>query len=534
MGSIVRTRSGRIEGGDKRGVEVYRGVPFAQPPVGALRFRAPEPPIPWQNVRRATDYGPSAPQIGPVNRFIRTMIGATGRTQSQDCLYLNVWTPKADGKRRPVMVWLHGGAFILGSGSTPLYAGWRMARRGDVVVVTINYRLGVHGFLSGRSLARGAEHPPENLGIRDQIAALEWVRDNIDAFGGDPENVTIFGESAGGMSVGTLLGAPAARGLFHKAILQSGAAHNVWTAEQADRVTEAFVEALGRPEITWDEITRLPVTELMGAQVRVSARLGLQGGVLAWQPALDGDLLPTLPLQAVQAGNAAEVPMLIGTNRDEWKLFMIGDPGARGMSNEDLSARIARALRACPDGGETLRVEAANAYWHVHGPSGGEPAERWSAFMSDRIFHYPAVRLADLHSARQPAVYAYSFDWTPPATAGLVGACHGLEIPFVFGSLRAAWMRTWLGASPRAQRLCDRMQDAWIAFARSGDPGHERLPHWPAYSELDRSTMVFDGECTLREDPHARARSFWELATPWAQLPVPAMTTSAPASSEAV
>jgi para-nitrobenzyl esterase len=345
------------------------------------------------------------------------------------------------------------------------------------------------------------------------------VRDNIDAFGGDPENVTLFGESAGGMSVGTLVSAPATRGLFHKAILQSGAAHNVWSADEADHVDEQFFKALGLASTSWESLRQTSVTEIMRAQAVVSARLGLSAGVLAWQPSIDDDVLPALPLRAVQDGTAADVPMLVGSNRDEWKLFMLGDPRGQRMTEEELWRRMARVLRGCHLAGDDLRERAETAYRRVLGSKGGEPSERWAAFQSDRIFHYPAARLADLHSAHQPRTFAYSFEWTPRITQGLVGACHGLELPFVFGSLRAVWMRAWLGASQRAQRLCDRMQEAWIAFARNGNPGHEGLPDWPAYSSQDRFTMTFAGECTLREDPHARGREFWEDLIPDAQPP---------------
>jgi para-nitrobenzyl esterase len=514
MATIVTTRKGRLEGTTKRGVEVFRGVPFAKPPVGDLRFRAPEPMDPWLGARPAKNFGPSAPQVGPVNRLIRTLIGAAGSTQSQDCLYLNVWTPKADSVRRPVMVWLHGGAFILGSGSTGLYSGGRLAHRGDVVVVTLNYRLGAHGFLNPRTLCSGSERPVANLGIRDQIAALEWVRDNIDAFGGDPENVTIFGESAGGMSVGTLLAAPAASGLFHKAILQSGAAHNVCTTKEADHVAELFVKELNRGSITMDALREIPVTDVMRAQALVSARMGLTAGVMAWQPSLDDDLLTRMPIEAVQSGAAPDVPMLVGTNRDEWKLFMVGDPQGQRMSEDELWRRIARSLRRHGEKDDELLLRTQRAYLRVKGSRGGEPSERWAAFQSDRIFHYPAVRLADLHSAKQPRCFAYSFEWTPRLTEGRVGACHGLELPFVFGSLRSAVMRATLGVNPKAQRLCDRMQQAWIAFARHGDPGHGGLPAWPAYTSEARSTMSFANECTLREDPHARGREIWEELIP--------------------
>lgn len=325
MGTIVSTQSGRIEGAEHRGVEAFKGVPYARPPVGPLRFQAPEPMKRWRGTRSATAYGPAAPQVGPVNRVIRSVIGATGSKQSQDCLYLNVWTPACDGKRRPVMVWIHGGAFILGSGSTPVYAGWRLAQRGDVVVVTINYRLGVLGFLNWNSLVAGDGRPPANLGIRDQVAALEWVHDNIEGFGGDPENVTVFGESAGAMSAATLLAVPRAKGLFHRAILQSGAAHNVSSSDLAARVGEQFIETL---EISGDpqkQLTELSVTELMRSQARISARVGLEDGIMAWQPCVDGDLIPEQPIPAIGHGTGADVPILIGTNRDEFKLFMVSD-----------------------------------------------------------------------------------------------------------------------------------------------------------------------------------------------------------------
>ncbi len=248
MGPIVTTPSGRLEGVQHRNLQVFKGIPYARPPIEGLRFRAPVGIEPWSEVRSAKQYGKAAPQVGRANRLVRTFIGVADVAQSQDCLYLNVWTPAADGARRPVMVWFHGGAFILGSGSTILYNGTQLARSGDVVVVTCNYRLGALGYLNWRGLASGSgdDLPDTNLGLRDQIAVLEWVRDHIECFGGDPENVTVFGESAGGMSVGTLLGTPRASGLFHRAILQSGAAHNVASREQARAAAREVGDALGR------------------------------------------------------------------------------------------------------------------------------------------------------------------------------------------------------------------------------------------------------------------------------------------------
>lgn len=505
MESIARTRQGSVEGRRHGKTWAYRGIPFGRPPIDALRFTAPEPAEAWTGVRSAREFGPSAPQIGPVNRFIRTVIAAAGSTQSQDCLYLNVFTPAPDRRRRPVLVWLHGGAFILGSGSTGLYDGTRLAQRGDVVVVTLNYRLGALGYLSWRSLCGESERPTENLGVLDQIAALEWVRDNIEEFGGDPENVTLFGESAGAMSVGVLLGTPRANGLFHKAILQSGAAHNAWYPRDADNVAQQFVRALGIERTTPDALRALSVSDIMRAQAITSARIGLTEGVLAWQPTVDGDLLPEHPLTSIDQGQAARVPTLIGTNADEWKLFMVGDRRGQGLDEETFESRLAETLANAGPG----RERAGEAYARVKGKFGSEPAERWAAFQSDYVFHYPAARLADSLSDVQPQTYAYLFNWKPPLTGRFPGSCHGIELPFVFGSIRNAVMRATLGAPRSAQRLCDRVQDAWVAFARNGSPEHDALPDWPAYSRGSRSTMGLGSECFLQEDPHERARDFW-------------------------
>jgi para-nitrobenzyl esterase len=508
VATIGSTLKGRIEGVRRWGIEVFKGIPFAQPPVGKLRFQAPQPMKRWRGVRPAKSYGPSAPQIGPVNRLIRTVIGAAGSKQSQDCLYLNVWTPGRDAKRRPVMVWIHGGAFILGSGSTPLYAGRRLAARGDVVVVTLNYRLGALGFLSWEGLVEGEGRPPANLGLRDQIAALEWVRDNIENFGGDPEKVTLFGESAGAMSAGTLLALPRAKGLFHRAILQSGAAHNVSSPEMASRVTQTFVESLELSGPAVKELMNLSVTQIMRAQARTSSRVGLEDGIMAWQPCVDGDLVPEQPLSILARREGSTVPLLIGTNRDEFKLFMVADRVR--LDDRRLADRIRRLIPGVDAEGELLAEQALATYERATGARGRDPSERWAAFQGDRIFHYPATRLADVQSDQQPKTYAYLFEWAPPLVGRVLGSCHGIELPFVFGGVQTALGRAGLIANPSAQRLCARIQDAWIAFARTADPSHAGLPDWSAYSRFCRSTMSLRDECSLREDPHQKGREFWD------------------------
>jgi para-nitrobenzyl esterase len=311
------------------------------------------------------------------------------------------------------------------------------------------------------------------------------------------------------MSVGTLLGTPRARGLFHKALLQSGAAHNCSSTERADRISQQFVSELKLDSPSPEKLGELPVGELMRAQAITSAKIGLVEGTLAWQPSVDGDLIPEQPLAAIAQGLSGDVPTLVGSNRDEWKLFMTGDRAGRDLDEAGLAERIRRALPAKNGEGEAVADAAIEAYQRVGGPRGRRPSERWTAFQSDRVFHYPATRVADLQSRHQPKTWSYLFEWTPALVGGRIGACHGVELPFVFGSIRAPFMRATLGASSSAQRLCDKVQDAWLAFARSGSPEHTALPAWPAYSEERRRTMALASSCKLREDPHASGRSFW-------------------------
>ncbi len=506
---VVQTRSGKLEGRRSRAVEIYRGIPYAQPPLGDLRFRPPQPVEGWQGVRPARRFGKSAPQSMPLPIVALQMIAVGARAQSEDCLSLNVWTPAADGGRRPVLVWIHGGAFVMGSGSTFLYSGARLARRGDVVVVTLNHRLGALGYLDLRALS-GGEDAPGNLGLRDQIAALEWVRENIDAFGGDPENVTVFGESAGAMSVATLLGSPAAQGLFHRAIAQSGAADHVSSAAQAAEISELFLEELGEAGRDLSTLRAIPVRTILRTQ-RAITMPRLRSGQLPWQPFVDGDILVDAPLRAIEAGFAKSVPLLIGANQDEYRLFTLGNRELLRINEEGLRHRLARALPGKgPDG--TPIAELALEFYGPEsaGPGRATPGERWIAFQSDRIFHWPAARLAGGHARSRGTTYAYLFTWRPPLLRARLGACHGLEIPFVFGTLRAPMLRSTIGVARSARLLSDRMQDAWIAFARSGNPGHAGLPDWPPYEHGRHATMVLGNTCCEAPSRFDGVRSFWE------------------------
>jgi para-nitrobenzyl esterase len=503
MGEIAVTRAGRVEGTRERSVLVFRGIPYARAPRGELRFRPPEPPEPWRDVRRATRFAPAAPQGLPPVPLVRALIG--GGAQSQDSLYLNVWTPALDGRRRPVMVWIHGGAFVMGAGSTRLYWGARMAERGDVVVVTINYRLGALGFLYDPALVDRPDGVAANTGLRDQVAALEWVRDNVLAFGGDPANVTIFGESAGAMSVGTLLAVPRAAGLFHRAILQSGAASHVSSAERAGQVAHLFYRELGLNAPAPDALRAAAVSDILRAQREAAMHLGFREGMLPWQPVVDGDFLPEAPLAAIARGAGHRVPTLVGTNRDEWKLFMLGDGKGRRLSEEALGRRVLALF-----GGDPAVAARALEVYRAAGRGHRHPSELWEALQSDRIFHYPAMRLADAQSGAGAPTWRYLFSWTPPLLLEKrLGACHGIEIPFVFGTLRDRFLRLVLGSTRASRGLSSRMQEAWIAFARDGRPASERLPDWPAWDARTRATMELDVKCAVESAPFAEECAFW-------------------------
>jgi para-nitrobenzyl esterase len=513
---IAETTAGRVAGVERKGIRIFRGIPFARAPRGGLRLRGPEPPEPWAGVRDATAAGPAAPQPAVASTLVgRLLPAATSRTD-EDCLSLNVFTPGVDGARRPVLVWIHGGAFVMGTGSSVLYSGRRLARRGDVVVVTINYRLGALGFLHLTDASEGRGGFDANCGLRDQIAALAFVRDNAAAFGGDPANVTIFGESAGAMSVGALLGCPAARGLFHRAIAQSGAAHNVSGREQAAAVARHFLGELGLAPHSAEQLREVPVEALLAAQTRTSLALGLGHGTLPWQPAVDGDLLREPPLAEIGRGLAKEVPLIVGTNRDEWRLFMLGDRKGRRMDEAALGRRLARALPGdAPDG--TSLAERAQEHLRraARTRRDASPAARWAAFQRDRIFAWPATRLAELASAHRRDTYAYRLDWSPPLLRPFVGACHAIEIPLVFGTWRHPWLRPLFGGSATVRRLSRTLQNAWTEFARHGDPNHGALPDWPGYDARRRATMILDAECRAEDAPDGPSRRFFAELEAW-------------------
>jgi para-nitrobenzyl esterase len=497
MGTIVETRLGKVEGESHGAHQRFRGIPYAAPPTGDLRFRAPRASTPWAGVRETIAYGPSAPQNPSF------LPGMESGEWSEDCLYLNVYTPRADGAKRPVLFWIHGGGFTGGSGGQALYDGGRLAARGDLVVVTINYRLGALGYTQLAGL-------DPNLGQQDQIAGLSWTRDNIAAFGGDPAQVTIFGGSAGGMAVSTLLAMPAAKGLFRGAIAQSGAAHHVHSRESGERIAHALLAELGLGASELEKLRSVPVAALLKAQASVLADSARDSGLLAFAPALDPDTLPRHPLAAVRDGSARDVALLVGANRDETKLFRMGMASSTELDEAGLAKRVRASLRA--HGADEAHAERLIQTYRSarDGRASTEPGELLDALDSDRTFRVPAIRLAEAQAAQQPRTYQYFFTWSSPARRGTLGACHALELPFVFGTLDAPTMDRFAGKGPDAEALSARMMDSWIAFARSLEPGHAEIPAWPAYDTAQRATLVFDRACELAHAPLDAERAAWD------------------------
>jgi para-nitrobenzyl esterase len=501
LSTIVETRSGRIEGVAERSVQAFRGIPFAAPPVGRLRFAAPQREVAWAGVRSAKEFGASAPQ----NPMMLPLPGMDVGAIDEDCLYLNVYTPAADSGRRPVMVWIHGGGFVIGSGSQSLYDGIPLAARGDVVVVTVNYRLGPLGFLHLADLCPELEGATGNAGIRDQLAALEWVQENISAFGGDPTHVTIFGESAGGMSVGTLLGMPAARPLFRRAISQSGAAHNCHTRETATTIAEHFLETLGIAPADAVKLREIPPDKLLDGQQQTVLKLGSSLGLLPFQPLVDGDSLPQSPLAAVEAGSVDDIDLLVGTTRDEWKLFGMLDPKMAKLDEEGLLGRLERQL------GERDTAERLLGVYKEARPD-ATTLDLFFAIETDRVFWIPAVRLAEAQSRHGDSTFMYQFTWESPAMGGALGACHAVELPFVFGVLDAKGAEMFAGGGPEAEHLSEVTMDAWLAFAREGRPGHAGLPgsSWEPYSASKRTTMILGAKSAAEYDLQSTRRNAWD------------------------
>ena len=489
-GQIVITASGPVRGEWEQGVQVFRGIPFAEPPVGALRFRPPVEHKPWRDVRSALDFAPACPQIVTIDPTENN-----NSVQSEDCLAVNVWTPAIDSKRRPVMVFVHGGAFIEGSSRNTGYDGAVLARRGDLVVVTLQYRLGPFGFLELSEIGGPEYSGSGNNGIRDQVAALRWVRKNIASFGGDPENVTIFGESVGATSVGILLAIPEARGLFAKAILESNSAVRVGKGlSEAHELTRQFLRVAHANGL--EDLRRLSMSELRAAEQRLFDSVFEDS---SFGPTWDGVVLDEPAMKSIQEGQGARIPVLLGTNLDEIRYWAtIEDLPLESKPPALLEKQVA-----------TIVGDRARALIDTYQRADSEYGEAVIHLETDLLFRMTSIRMAEAICDLQPT-YMYLFTYRSTSPLARYESAHAMELPFVFGLIDELESIDFIGRGPDRATLMRQIQQAWIQFARSGDPNHPGLPHWPRYERTRRATMLLGLDSKVLEDPFGAQRRSWD------------------------
>ncbi len=503
MGVIVSTKSGRIEGGSENGVHVFRGIPYAAPTGGANRYKAPQPAPAWDGVRDGTKNGLISfqPPLPPP-------FGQPLPPAGDDCLNLTVWTPDPGASKLPVFVWIHGGAFFGGSSIEPVYNGSSFAKNG-VVCVTINYRLGAQGFWNLAELF--PEFPDSgNLGLLDQIAALRWVQENIASFGGDPNRVTVGGESAGGMSVGSLLASPKAKGLFQQAIPQSGAGHNGISAPTTTKIAKNLLARVGVKPGDSAALAALDPQVLLAAQVDMTTEIQTQRdpnvfgeaavASMALQPTYFTDVLPQRPIDAIAAGSAAGIPILVGTTLEESLVFVVA---MADMFSDELVNGMAVATF-----GDAQKAENALKMYRGNRPDA--PAHVISAaFDTDRMFTVPAIRLAEAQLAHTKDVWSYRFDWRTPLLGGALGACHALELAFVFNTVSDP-AAAFLAGPDAPQAVADAVHQSWVSFITKGNPHHGGLPAWDRYDTNKRTTLLFDSTCSVASNPRADELALWD------------------------
>jgi para-nitrobenzyl esterase len=498
----AETAFGRVLGTEARGIKVFKGIPYGASTGGKNRFMPPVDPPAWTGVRNALDYGARAPQQQPRPRGEADEQGATGgQAESEDCLSLNVWTPGiADGGKRPVIMWCHGGGFNTGSGAAPVNDGTNLGLRGDIVTVTTNHRLNVLGYTYLGEIGGSGFEQSSALGVLDLVHALSWIRNNIERFGGDPGNVTIIGQSGGARKVSTLLTMPAAKGLFHRAVVMSGSSLQLLERDAAARVTHELVAALGLSKPTIADLQAVPIDRLLAAYFATVAKRSEQGLGRSFEPAVDGTAITQHPFHPGASRVSPDVPVIFShtsgeaTFRADERLFTLDEAHMR----TELRARVGD------------RVDALVALYRKLYP-GSTPADLYFLIASDHQYGAAAMKAAERRSAPGFApAYLYYWTWESPLEAGKYRAQHTIDIAFAFDNVQAS--RLTAGA-PDAQELADRVSEAFIAFFRTGDPNtpKSKLPAWPRFDSVSRPTMVFDSNPMLANDPLRERRiAMWE------------------------
>jgi para-nitrobenzyl esterase len=496
---VAETRLGKVRGAVQDGVIAFKGIRYAV----ADRFMPPRPPEPWSGIRDAVAFGAIAPQTnphppaGPPPVILAQLPRPQGApppprpVESEDCLFLNVWTSGlADGRKRPVMVWLHGGFFSSGSGASG--DGHALARRGDVVVVSLNHRLNTFGYTHLADAGGSDFAHAGNVGMLDIVAALEWVRDNIDRFGGDPKRVMVFGESGGGMKTSFLMASPRARGLVHRAGVQSGPGLAFMERDRAAQATAALMTELGLKANDVAALRALPMAQLLAGYHAVAAKLRPERFIdlSCFAPVLDPQLLPRQPYSPAAVAQAAAIPLLIGWNGQEMSFFMGNDPDGFTLDEAGARARFARFLGAKSD-------EAYALYARLYPEA--SPSRRYIQAFSDYSIMLPTLAQADRHAAAGGRAHVYRFDKASPALGGKLGALHTSEAAYVFDQTDAQAALTGGGADARA--LARTMSEAWVHFASTAEPAASGLPAWPRHRAGDRAVMLLDDKCRVVHNP---------------------------------
>jgi len=491
---VADTTLGKVRGVDASGIKTFKGIPYGANTTGKNRFMPSADPAKWTGVRDALEYGHSAPQRNPdaPGRASALATATAGLpAEGEDCLVLNVWTPAVnDGRKRPVMFWCHGGGFATGSGSSPGTDGTNLARRGDVVVVSVNHRLNVLGFTNlveafGRDYAQSGD-----VGMLDIVHALRWVRNNIERFGGDPNTVMVFGQSGGGRKVSTLLTMPSAKGLFHRATIESGATIKLVDRDVSAKVAERLLAKLSLTNNQLRELQSLPIEKIMSAYFAVVRDMaGVDQMTAGFSPTMDGTAVSQHPYFPSASAVSQDVPVMIGSTRTE--LTLQSDDASFSLDETGMRKRITDLI------GEHAGA-AIDVYRRAN--PGATPSDVYFLIASDYRYSAPTMKIAERRAAlgRGP-VYLYYFRWETPVDGGRLKSPHTMEIPFAFDNVKVSSRLT--GGGPEAIALADKISEAWIAFARTGDPNTKKLPHWPPFNAADRPTMVFDNVSTVVNDP---------------------------------
>ncbi len=499
---IVDTKSGSIQGYlTNNGVLSFKGIPFAEPPIGELRFKPPIPKINWRSTLDASKFGPIAPQ--PVWNFNPSSIDTPEQSEA-GCLTINIWTPAIDNKKRPVMFWIHGGSFEMGSGR---YDGEFLSKRGDVVIVSTNYRLGVLGFLyvPGKTA---------NVGLLDQVLALQWVKNNICNFGGDEKNICVFGESAGGESISALMTMPSAKGLFNRAIIQSNVCDpfNLKPLEGELYSKKVFEQASVKYD-DLDLLREIPAKKLIRAYSKAQIGLSHLPYIINYYPPyVDGEVLPKNPFEAIKSGFAKDIEILTGTNENENKFWNIFNPNAKKITQKQVNQNIQTFLTYLnqnePIIEQFIEVYKNNRYSEFL----TNEMDMMDDFYTDAMFRIPVLRFSEIQSKLQPNTYSYLFRWKSSWKIRSLGAYHGLDVAFVWGTLSETkeQLPFTVEETEETRYLSNQMMDCWINFARSGNPNHKGIPEWPEFNLKTRQTMIFDKKIELMNDPLAETRILWE------------------------